>query len=79
MPQTGNDDARDRHFDVWPGLVEHQKIEAFAFGEIDAGHHLFAFVQNAEFRAEVGLARRATVGNQIGMVLKPPWTGAVFA
>src|SRR5262249_58925941 len=53
MPQSRNDHSGDRDPDVGARLIEDEEIEARALGEIHAGPHLLARVENAELRAEV--------------------------
>src|SRR5262249_13680725 len=68
MPQSGNDHPDDGDPDVGARLVEHEKIEALARGKSHASHHLLAFIEAAEFGAEIQSSRRIAVRYQIGMV-----------
>src|SRR3974390_2838599 len=62
MPQSGNDHPHDRDLDVWPGLIEDEKIKAHTLCEIHAGAHLGARVEPAELRAQILAQGGAEVG-----------------
>src|SRR5215475_4458402 len=53
MPQTRNGHPDDRDLNIGARLVEHEEIEARALGHVDAGSHLLARVETAEFGAGV--------------------------
>src|SRR5580704_7542003 len=79
MPQPRHDDAGDRRADIGPRLIEGEKVEPFALGQVHTSHHLFACVEKAEFRIEIDLRGRTAVRQQVGMIRQPPWAGAVLA
>src|ERR1700733_7124580 len=66
MPQSRDDHAHHRDFDVGTRLIKHQKIKPLALGELDAGHHLLALVESGECRTEVWPDPRIAVWYQGG-------------
>src|SRR5665647_17404 len=78
MSQAGNDDPDDRHLDVGPALIEHEKIEARSPGDVDAGIYLLARrVEKTRLPAGAWLHRAAR--RQEGIVLQAQWSDAVEA
>src|SRR5580704_14875320 len=78
MPQSRNDYPDDGHFDVGPGLIEDEEIEARASSDIDAGDDLIAgVVERAELHVGARLGRWIAARRQKGMVLQTQWIGAV--
>src|SRR5579872_1721423 len=65
VPQTGNDDSRNRRFDVRSGLVQHKEIKPGFSRDIDAGIDLFAgVVERPELRTRNDRRRSAAVRQQ---------------
>src|SRR5271170_5232771 len=80
MPQSRNDHPDHRHLDIRPRLIEHEKIETGAPGDIDAGKYLLAgIVETAELQAGARLARRLAAWRQKRMVRKMQRRDAVEA